>query len=166
MTQEYKRRQSFPLRLPPKIWQRANDLADREGLSLNHFIGLAIAEKISRVDQGQIWASTKQLTRLVSSISRPESTDATGSHGRPLTARERQVLHLLADGRSNDELATVLNVSKHTVKNHLFSIYDKLGVSNRMEAILSVLPPHNTLPVSPRDVGETISSKVRMTKAE
>ena len=122
MTQEHKRHQSFPLRLPLKIWQRANDLVDREGLSLNHFIGLAVAEKISRLDQGQFWASTKELARLVSSVSRPKSTNATGSHGRPLlTAREQQVLHLLADGRSNYELATVLKVSKHTIKNHLFS---------------------------------------------
>jgi DNA-binding NarL/FixJ family response regulator len=74
--------------------------------------------------------------------------------------RERQVLHLLSDGRSNDELATVLKVSKSTIKNHLFSIYDKLGVSNRMEAILSVLPPHDAQPVPTRSVGETISSKV------
>jgi predicted HicB family RNase H-like nuclease len=40
MAQERKRHQSFPLRLPPSILQRANDLAHREGLSLNHFISL------------------------------------------------------------------------------------------------------------------------------
>jgi DNA-binding NarL/FixJ family response regulator len=160
MTQEHKRHQSFPLRLPPKIRQRANDLAHRERVSLNHFIGLAVAEKISRLDQGQIWASTKQLAHLVSSVSRPKPADATGSHGRPLlTAREQQVLHLLADGLSNYELATVLTVSKHTIKNHLFSIYDKLGVSNRMEAVLCALPAHNALPVPARAVGETTSSQ-------
>ena len=53
-----------------------------------------------------------------------------------LSKREEQVLHALADGLSNRELAASLNLSEHTVKNHLFRIFDKLGVSNRMEAVL------------------------------
>jgi hypothetical protein len=44
MTQQQKQHQSFPLSLPSSILQRATDLASREGLSLNHFIGLAVAE--------------------------------------------------------------------------------------------------------------------------
>jgi hypothetical protein len=79
MTQGSKRHQSFALRLPPKIREQASDLADREGLSLNHFIGLAVAEKISRLNHGQIWTSTKQLAHLVSSVLRPKSTDVTNS---------------------------------------------------------------------------------------
>jgi hypothetical protein len=79
MTQGSKRHQSFPIRLPPKIRQQASDLADRAGLSLNHFIGLAVAEKISRLYQGQIWTSTKQLAHLVSSVLRPKSTEVTDS---------------------------------------------------------------------------------------
>jgi predicted HicB family RNase H-like nuclease len=52
MSQEYKRRhQSFPLRPCPSILQQANDLAHNEGISLNHFISLAIAEKISRMEK-------------------------------------------------------------------------------------------------------------------
>jgi DNA-binding NarL/FixJ family response regulator len=125
-----------------------------------------LCKSIRCVHQGQIWASHEQLAHLVSSVSRPKSTDVTDSHGRPLlTAREQQVLHLLADGLSNYELATVLKLSEHTIKNHLFRIYDKLGVSNRMEAVLYALTPRNTLPVPARAVGETTSSKVRMIKA-
>jgi hypothetical protein len=51
MGQEYKRHQSFPLRLCPSIRQQANDLAHLEGISLNHFISLAVAEKVSRMEQ-------------------------------------------------------------------------------------------------------------------
>jgi hypothetical protein len=72
MTQQRKQHQRFPLHLPPSILQRATDLARREGISLNHFIGLAVAEKIGRLDQGQIWASTKELARLISSVSNPK----------------------------------------------------------------------------------------------
>jgi hypothetical protein len=51
MSQEYKRHQSFPLRLCPSIRQVANDLAHIDGISLNQFISLAVAEKIIRMEQ-------------------------------------------------------------------------------------------------------------------
>src|SRR5258708_34315233 len=106
-----------------------------------------LCKSIRCVHQGQIWASNEQLAYLVSSVSRLKSTDVTDSKGRPLlTVREQQVLHLLADGLSNYELATVLRLSEHTVKNHLFRIYDKLGVSNRMEAALYALTLRATVP--------------------
>jgi DNA-binding NarL/FixJ family response regulator len=122
-----------------------------------------LCKSIRSVHQGQIWASNEQLAYLVSSVSRPKSTDVTDSKGKPLlTAREQQVLHLLADGLSNYELATVLKLSEHTIKNHLFRIYDKLGVSNRMEAVLYALTPRNTLPARNDAAGGTPSGKVRM----
>jgi DNA-binding NarL/FixJ family response regulator len=122
-----------------------------------------LCKSIRCVHLGQIWASNQQLAYLVSSVSRPKSTDVTDANGKPLlTAREQQVLHLLADGLSNSELATMLRLSEHTIKNHLFRIYDKLGVSNRMEAVLYALTPRNTPPVSDDTAKEMVSSKVRM----
>jgi hypothetical protein len=54
MAQEYKRYQSFPLRLSPSTRQQANDIAHNEGISLNHFISLAVAEKIGRMEQASL----------------------------------------------------------------------------------------------------------------
>ncbi len=51
MTKENGRPGSFPLRLPVSTRRQANDLAHREGLSLNQFISLAVAEKITRLEQ-------------------------------------------------------------------------------------------------------------------
>jgi DNA-binding NarL/FixJ family response regulator len=51
-----------------------------------------------------------------------------------LTQREREILGLVAEGRSNDDVARLLWVSRQTVKFHLSSVYRKLGVSNRTEA--------------------------------
>jgi DNA-binding NarL/FixJ family response regulator len=125
-----------------------------------------LCKSVRCVHEGQVWASNEQLAYLVSSVSRPKSTDVTDSNGRPLlTAREQQVLHLLADGLSNLELATVLRLSEHTIKNHLFRIYDKLGVSNRMEAVLYALTPRNTLPATAAERPPILSNKVRMIKA-
>ncbi|MGC1479780.1 MAG: LuxR C-terminal-related transcriptional regulator [Chthoniobacterales bacterium] len=59
---------------------------------------------------------------------------ATEAHA-ALTPREREVHHWLSEGKSNDEIATVLGISPHTVKNHLDHIFQKLGVENRLAAI-------------------------------
>lgn len=53
----------------------------------------------------------------------------------PLTAREREVLELLGQGLSNKLIARELHLSEHTIKFHVSSLYAKLGVSNRAEAV-------------------------------
>jgi len=53
----------------------------------------------------------------------------------PLTARESEVLGLLGHGLSNKMIARELHISEHTVKFHISSLYSKLGVSNRTEAV-------------------------------
>jgi DNA-binding CsgD family transcriptional regulator len=60
---------------------------------------------------------------------------------RALTPRERQIAALLSRGRTNQQIAGALTVSRRTVENHLQSIYRKLGVSNRTAAA-AVLRPH------------------------
>ena len=62
-----------------------------------------------------------------------------------LTERELQVLHLLAEGLSNKEIALALAITERTVKAHLSSIYEKLGVSDRL-ALAVLLPFTFTLP--------------------
>lgn len=117
------------------------------------------------VHQGQIWAKNELLAHLVASLSHPRSTNVIDRHGKPLlTTREQQVLHLLSDGLSNSELATVLKLSEHTIKNHLFRIYDKLGVSNRMEAVLYALTPRNPHPVQNRSLNPVPSNKITIIK--
>jgi NarL family two-component system response regulator YdfI len=53
----------------------------------------------------------------------------------PLTAREREVLQMLAQGRGNKQIAARLNISEHTVKFHVASILGKLGAGTRTEAV-------------------------------
>ena len=56
-----------------------------------------------------------------------------------LTKREEELVRLVADGLSNRDIARKLNLSEHTVKNYIFHIFDKVGVSNRVELVLYAL---------------------------
>ena len=55
-----------------------------------------------------------------------------------LTDREQQVLNLIADGLTNREISCRLLISESTVENHIHHIYEKLGVSNRVQAVAHV----------------------------
>ena len=55
--------------------------------------------------------------------------------GQPLTVRETEVLQLTAQGLANKQIALALGISEHTVKFHLSSLYAKLGVASRTEAV-------------------------------
>ena len=52
----------------------------------------------------------------------------------PLSARELEVLCILAEGTSNNEISRMLNISPHTVKSHIIHIFNKLGVNDRTQA--------------------------------
>ncbi len=58
------------------------------------------------------------------------------NHLRLLTLREREIHHWLSEGKSNEDIAAILGISNHTVKNHLSHIFQKLGVENRHAAVL------------------------------
>ena len=60
---------------------------------------------------------------------------ATSQAEEVLTDREIEVLQLLAQGLANKQIAQTLNISTHTVKFHVSSIYNKLGATNRTEAV-------------------------------
>jgi DNA-binding NarL/FixJ family response regulator len=92
---------------------------------------------IQRVASGQIWANTEQMTFLLDLISEVPSLRVLNSVGdQLLTPREEQVVALVAEGLSNRDTARELNLSEHTIKKYLFRIFDKLGISSRVELVL------------------------------
>ena len=92
---------------------------------------------IQRVAEGQIWVNTEQMNFLLDSISEAPSLRVINSNGRMLlTPREEQVVALVAEGLSNRDTARELNLSEHTIKKYLFRIFDKLGISSRVELVL------------------------------
>ncbi|MFZ0801298.1 MAG: response regulator transcription factor [Terriglobales bacterium] len=92
---------------------------------------------IQTVHQGQIWANNQQVGYLVDAVTQVPSLRVVNSRGRNLlTPREQQVVALVADGLSNRGVARELGLSEHTVKKYLFRIFDKIGVSTRVELVL------------------------------
>lgn len=89
------------------------------------------------VAAGQVWANTEQLNYLIELISEIPSLRVLNSIGDSLlTPREEQVVALVAEGLSNRQIAIELNLSEHTIKKYLFRIFEKLGVSTRVELVL------------------------------
>jgi two-component system nitrate/nitrite response regulator NarL len=96
----------------------------------------SLAKCIRCVHNGQIWASNQQIEYLVEALPqmRPRLSKSNGITS--LTAREQAVTRLLVEGLKNREIAQALHVTEHTVSNYLHRIFDKLGVSSRVQLIL------------------------------
>ena len=88
-----------------------------------------LAAAIRQTVGGAVTLGGPHLTKAV-------STPLPTEHG--LTGREEQVLRLVADGRTNAQIAQTLFISVKTVKYHLTSIFAKLGVANRTQAALGL----------------------------
>jgi len=92
---------------------------------------------IEAVHAGQIWANSVQLESVLDAFARvapPRLVEASGKV--PLSKREQQVAQLVSEGLSNREIAQQLKLSEHTIKNYLFHIFEKLGMSSRVELVL------------------------------
>lgn len=89
------------------------------------------------VHKGQVWASSEQLRMLLESVGQTPSLRMTSATGRELLSpRENQVVALVAEGLSNRQIAAHLNLAENTVKKYMFRIFEKLGISNRVELVL------------------------------
>jgi len=94
------------------------------------------------VYQGQIWADSREMSVAVEALANAPTVRAVNARGLSLLSkRELQVVNCLAEGLSNREIAKRLELSQHTVKNHLFRVFDKLGVSSRIELLFMTLTP-------------------------
>jgi DNA-binding NarL/FixJ family response regulator len=106
---------------------------------------------INAVYEGQVWANSGQLQLLLKALKSEAAIPRVPSPGmRSLAPREAQVANLIAEGLPNRDIAVKLGLSEHTVSNYLFRIYNKVGVSSRIELALFVLKERaacDTLPL-------------------
>jgi DNA-binding NarL/FixJ family response regulator len=99
-----------------------------------------LCKSVEAVSQGQIWASNDELRYVLNAFAKSSKQRKMDSNveGR-MTKREAEVVRLAVEGLSNREIGQQLGLTEHTVKNYLFRVFDKLGVSNRVELVLSCL---------------------------
>ena len=100
----------------------------------------ALCRCIAVVYQGQYWANTEQMGYVIEALTSSPSRRIINAKGDGLlTPREEQVVNLVAEGAGNREVAQQLGIKENTVKKSLLRIYDKLGISNRVELALYAL---------------------------
>ena len=97
----------------------------------------SLGKCIYSTHSGQVWANSRELGYLLDAVSEVSPLRLADPDGISiLSKREQDVVRCVVDGLSNREIARRLNLTEHTVKNYLFRIFDKLGVSSRVEVVL------------------------------
>jgi two-component system, NarL family, nitrate/nitrite response regulator NarL len=109
-----------------------------KGVVMKHSLPEVLFESIRTVMAGQYWVGRECVADLIRTVRerRPETDIETRGPTLGLTPRERQVVAAIVVGCSNADIAQRFAISAKTVKHHLTKVYDKLGVSNRLELAL------------------------------
>jgi two-component system nitrate/nitrite response regulator NarL len=131
----------------------------------------ALMQEVARaVQSGALWVGPELVDRLVAAArtlldrvesARPDSDHSSSTNGRPgasiapdgpdlsmLSPRELEVVHQVGLGKTNKEVARVLDITERTVKAHLGSAFEKLGVRDRLQLVL-LLSPVSARPPQP-----------------
>jgi two-component system nitrate/nitrite response regulator NarL len=100
----------------------------------------ALPRCICAVHRGEVWVTNDQIQLLLELIMRFRPLQIAKPGGMALlTRRERDIVRLVAEGMRNEEISRTLNVTEHTIRNYLSHIFDKLGMSSRVELVLYAL---------------------------
>jgi DNA-binding NarL/FixJ family response regulator len=121
------------------------------GIVLKQTATELLIKSIRKVHAGEIWLDSHTTAAVIRQFVANDESPATPmtqtpSRERersPLSQREREIVALVAQGFKNKEMAEKMFISEQTVKNHLHNIFDKLGVSDRLELALYAI--HNNL---------------------
>src|SRR6476620_2228364 len=123
------------------------------GIGLKQTATELLFKSIRKVHAGEIWLDSHTTAAVIRQFVANDETPSTQSlppapptrerERSPLSQREREIVALVAQGFKNKEMAEKMFISEQTVKNHLHNIFDKLGVSDRLELALYAI--HNGL---------------------
>jgi two-component system nitrate/nitrite response regulator NarL len=108
-----------------------------------------IERSIAKVYAGEIWLDSNTTAAVIRQFASPAEFPAPANNGKSsreraqLSQREREIIILIAQGYKNKEIAEKMFITEQTVKNHLHNVFDKLGVSDRLELALYAI--HNSL---------------------
>jgi DNA-binding NarL/FixJ family response regulator len=104
---------------------------------LDHEVSPTLLKKaLMVVSNGEVWFDRRLSSQIAEAYSSQAPEDRTEEIIRRLSAREKEVLQVLTKGYRNRDIADYLHISPETVKVHLSRIYEKLGVADRLSAVL------------------------------
>jgi DNA-binding NarL/FixJ family response regulator len=106
------------------------------GIVLKQTATELLIKSIRKVHGGEIWLDSRTTAAVMRQFASPAEANAKDRERSPLSQREREIVVLVAQGFKNKEIAERMFISEQTVKNHLHNIFDKLGVSDRLELAL------------------------------
>jgi len=114
------------------------------GVVLKEAATTLLLKSIRCVMAGQYWVGRESVSDLVRIIRDLTTIPEQGTRKRPynLTPRERDIIAAIVDGYTNKDIAEKFSIAEQTVKHHLGNIFDKLGVSNRLELALYAVNHH------------------------
>jgi two-component system, NarL family, nitrate/nitrite response regulator NarL len=105
------------------------------GVVLKQSASDLLLKSIRKVSDGEIWLDNRMTAEVIDAFKK--SAEAGQRREKPLLSdREKEIVQLVAQGFRNREIGEKLFISEQTVKNHLHNIFDKLGVSDRLELAL------------------------------
>lgn len=121
------------------------------GIVLKQTATELLIKSIRKVHAGEIWLDSHTTAAVIRQFvanddqpaAPPPQAPPRDRERSPLSQREREIVALVAQGFKNKEMAEKMFISEQTVKNHLHNIFDKLGVSDRLELALYAI--HNNL---------------------
>jgi DNA-binding NarL/FixJ family response regulator len=124
------------------------------GIVLKQTATELLIKSIRKVHAGEIWLDSHTTAAVIRQFvandeappvvhALPSAPPTRERERSPLSQREREIVALVAQGFKNKEMAEKMFISEQTVKNHLHNIFDKLGVSDRLELALYAI--HNNL---------------------
>jgi two-component system, NarL family, nitrate/nitrite response regulator NarL len=105
--------------------------------------GELVCKSIRKVNSGELWIGRDIMTEVIKALSAAAPAGEPPAHDDfGLTRREREILTLVVEGETNKGIARRLSVGEDTIKHHLTSIFNKTGVSSRLELALFALHYH------------------------
>jgi two-component system nitrate/nitrite response regulator NarL len=105
------------------------------GVVLKQSASDLLVKSIRKVADGEIWLDNRMTAEVIDAFKK--SAEGGQRREKPLLSeREKEIVQLVAQGFRNREIGEKLFISEQTVKNHLHNIFDKLGVSDRLELAL------------------------------
>lgn len=103
------------------------------GILLKDVVADRLAMACRAVVAGRYWLGDSTVTDIVQAMADPGGLQLPDPNGTTLTARQLQIVKAVVEGRSNKDIAEKLSISEETVKRHLTIIFDKTGMSSRLE---------------------------------